>query len=133
MVIGGFLDASGTTDTIELVSLQSSSIANFRMPSPLHGHCNIKVWDATYLMTGGRKSNIVRTETYFQNFRNGTTWDGPSLNLIRRYHACTKFKLGGVNYALVLGGKSDDGIDESSIEYLNLDQDDAVWVEANSK
>ena len=133
MLIGGSRDDTGTTDLIELVSLQSSSIAQFTMPKARYGHCNIKVWEATYLITGGRKSSVTRNDTYFQNFKNGTTWDGPSLNHIRRYHACTKFKLGGVNYALVLGGKSDDGIDGSSIEYLNLDQDDAVWVEANSK
>ena len=129
MVSGGYLDNTGETDTIELVSLDSSSVADFSLPIPLYGHCNIKVERGTYLITGGRSNSKHRIETHYQNFINGTWWDGPSMNVDRRYHACTKFELNGINYALVVGGDSS----TTSVEYLNLDEPESTWVVANSE
>ena len=51
LLISGGL-ASETLDTIELVSLTASSYAEFNLPLPLFGHCNIQIDDSTVMITG---------------------------------------------------------------------------------
>ena len=126
MVSGGYRNSR--LDTIEMVSLSSTTIPNFKLPVPLYGHCNIQLNETNYMITGGYSPGYRnRKETFIQDLETGTITNGPNMNDGRYYHACTKFKLNGVNYALVLGG------DVTSIEYLNLDQKDAQWKKLNSE
>ena len=126
LISGGSKD-KGKTDTIELVSLTASSEAEFKLPLPLLIHCNIQINDSTVMITGGVSEDIL-AETYYQNLFTGKFTKGPDMNEARFYHACTKFQLNGVNYAIVLGGA-----DKTSIEFLNLDKNDSKWTTANSE
>ena len=128
LISGGWL-RNDRMDTIELVSLDASSEAEFNLPLPLGAHCNIQIDDTTVLITGGSSSGWSwRKETYYQNLLTGTITNGPNLNEARGYHACTKFQLNGDTYAIVLGG-----VGKTSIEFLNLDKNDAKWITANSE
>ena len=77
-----------------------------------------------FLVTGG-SNGISQTSTFYIDLSSKTFTQGPSLIQARSRHGCTALDLNGRRLVLVAGGWNP-SLDTT--EYLDLSQDDPVWV-----
>ena len=100
------------------------------LPYPVRGHCIVKVSEETILITGGATSGLTKTNNRQTWFYNANGWTrGPDMIESRERHGCSSFWLNGVEIIAVSPGYGSSG---TSIEFLNLNQENPQWIQGAS-
>ena len=96
-------------------------------------HCNIKINETTFMVTGGFNYQITQlptSTTLFINVETGEQVVGPPLNISRFNHGCEKVLINGKPVLIVVGGNTGKLQLTKSVEYLELSSLKNGWKKA---
>ena len=120
-------------DASEWIGNDSHVSPKDTFPLPVGGHCNIRINETYFMVTGGlvphgRNASVVTNKTYFCQMDMKKCSRGPDLNCPRRAHGCFQKNISGKQYLYVTGGYKSNSFTSEDVEYLDMsDRSNRQW------
>lgn len=120
-------------DSTEYLSLSGEiSQEGPKLPYKMRHHCLLNYDENSALLMGGVYTLGAVDRTYFFDFASSEWTPGPKMTIDRWEFGCTKIEIGGKKYAVAAGGYSTAIGSLSSVEFLDLTDENSQWVEGPS-
>ena len=110
----------------EIISLNQSPVPGPDLPFTVKGHSMVLVDRTTIYLIGGNQNGQISNKTWIIDPTNNFQIKvGPSLNIARDAHSCSKMRIDGRIFLVVAGGCNGRNLD--SIELLDTTCPDQGW------
>ena len=125
-ILGGV----GDLDSTELINAnEENGIPGKELPLAMRGMCAVKYSSEKIFVIGGYSNGNWLDSAWIFNPKNNFNYiTGPSLKNSRGFHGCALMK-NGQNYKIVVGGGWIGNDDLSSVEILDLSNDNNQWTQ----
>ena len=125
-ITGGFSNNGGLKST-EFFSLDQPAVPGPDLPFKVYDHSMVLVNCATIYLIGGFQDDHTSNRTWIIDPTNNfQTKVGPSLNIARNWHSCSKMTIKGRIFLVVAGGHNH-GKTLDSVELLDTTCPDKGW------
>ena len=115
----------GSLKSTEIISLNQPPVLGPDLPFTVSSHCMVLVNPTTIYLIGGivydKKTWIIDPTNDFQ------IKEGPSLNIERIRHSCSKMRINGRIFLVVAGGLNKESLEFDSVELLDTTCPDRGW------
>ena len=129
-ITGGFVNNDGLKST-EIFSLDQPSVPGPDLPFKVYDHSMVLVNSSTIYLIGGCIGDSQNEQTSNRTWiidptNNFQIKVGPSLNIARNWHSCSKMRIKGRIFLVVAGGHNH-GKDLDSVEFLDTTCPEKGW------
>ena len=125
-ITGGFSN-NGDLKSTEIISLDQPPIPGPDLPFTVYDHSMVLVNPKTIYLIGGFQNGDVSNETWIIDpTKDFQIKVGPSLNIARNWHSCSKMRIKGRIFLVVAGGHNN-GKTLDSVELLDTTCPDKGW------
>ena len=125
-ITGGFINNDGLNST-EIFSLDQPSVPGPDLPFKVYDHSMVLVNPSTIYLIGGCQNNQISNRTWIIDPTNNFHIKvGPSLNIARHWHSCSKMRIKGRIFLVVAGGYNHNTTLDS-VELLDTTCPDKGW------
>ena len=125
-ITGGFINNDGLKST-EIFSLDQPPIPGPDLPFKVYDHSMVLVNPSTIYLIGGCQNKQTSNRTWIIDPTNNFQIKvGPSLNIARYWHSCSKMRIKGRIFLVVAGGHNN-GNNLDSVELLDTTCPDNGW------
>ena len=122
MMTGGYIASTGSeVKTVEILTTSGWEIFTPSLPSTLISHCMVALPSFAAILIGGTTGGTTLAATYTITNDNPVWKSGPSLNIARRYHGCSRISNQSWNpkySTIVVGGNAGSAV-LNSVEILD--------------
>ena len=125
-ITGGFSNNGGLKST-EILSLDQPPAPGPDLPFKVYDHSMVLVNPSTIYLIGGFQNEQTSNNTWIVDPTNNFQIKvGPSLNIARKWHSCSKIRIKGRIFLVVAGGHNH-GKDLDSVEFLDTTCPEKGW------
>ena len=123
---GGW-SSNGSVNSTESISLDQPPVPGPDLPFRVFGHSMVLVDPTTiYLIGGYQNGQVISNKTWIIDPTNDFQMkEGPSLNIARKGHSCSKMRIGERVFLVAAGGLNNGALD--SVELLDTTYPDQGW------
>ena len=119
----------GNQSSTELISVDQPPVKGPDFPFRIDCHSMIHVNSKTIYLIGGSKDGITSNETWIIDpTKNFEMKSGPTLNVRRRVHSCSKLNIDGKIHVVVAGGMAENCETLHSVELLDISSPNQTWI-----
>ena len=132
-ITGGFHNIGGLqhfspTNSTEIITLDKPPAPGPDLPFKVYGHSMVLVDSTTIYLIGGRQNGQESSKTWIIDPTNNFQIKvGPSLNIARTEHSCSKMKIEGRIFLAVAGGVTFGSVALDSVELLDTAFPEQGW------
>ena len=124
---GGYNNNNNLEKSTEIISLDQSSMPGPDLPFTIWTHSMVHVDPTAIYLIGGIQNDELSNKTWIIDPTNEFQIKvGPSLNIARNFHSCSKMRIEGRIYLVVAGGFKDPDILDS-VELLDTSCPHQGW------
>ena len=126
-ITGGVSNNGNVEKSTEIISLDQPLVPGPDLPFTVFAHSMVLVDPTTIYLIGGWQNDQLSNKTWIIDPTNKFQIKvGPSLNIARNFHSCSKMKIEGRIFLVVAGGHNH-GKTLDSVELLDTTCPDKGW------
>ena len=125
-ITGGWSYNKRRVKSTEIISLDQPPVPGPDLPFTVYDHSMVLVDPTTIYLIGGYQNNQISNKTWIIDPTNDFQIKvGPSVNIERWGHSCSKMRIKGKIFLVVAGGWNNGALD--SVELLDTTYPDQGW------
>ena len=126
---GGSSGGSTANKSTELISMDQPPRKGPELPFTVSSHSMVLVDPKTIFIIGGQQNSQTSNKTWIIDpTKNFEMKSGPTLNVRRRVHSCSKLNIDGKIHVVVAGGMAENCETLHSVELLDISSPNQTWI-----